>query len=89
MDEAKGEERTLRGLTLRILAINFAAIHTTAMIFTHVLFNLAADPKKYLGPLRDEVETIVSKEGWSKAALNEMRKVDSCVLAFLSCLTVA
>lgn len=28
-------------------------------------------------PLREEVEAIVGEEGWSKAALDKMRKVDS------------
>ena len=32
MDEAKGEEATDRNLTLRILTINFAAIHTSSMV---------------------------------------------------------
>ena len=44
--------------------------------FTHALFHLAANPQ-YIQPLREEVETIIKKEGWSKAALGKMRKVDS------------
>jgi len=32
MDEAKGEEQSVRNLTLRVLIINFAAIHTTSMV---------------------------------------------------------
>lgn len=28
-------------------------------------------------PMREEVESILSQEGWSKAALQKMRKVDS------------
>ena len=32
MEDAVGEERDPRNLTLRILAINFAAIHTTSMV---------------------------------------------------------
>ena len=34
---------------------------------------------QYIQPLREEIETIVEKEGWSKAALGKMRKVDSFV----------
>ena len=45
-------------------------------MFTHALFYLAANPQ-YIGPLREEVEGIVEKEGWSKAAVDKMRKVDS------------
>jgi len=32
MEDAVGEEKEPRNLTLRILAINFAAIHTTSMV---------------------------------------------------------
>ena len=32
MEDAVGEERDPRNLTLRILAINFAAIHTTSVV---------------------------------------------------------
>jgi hypothetical protein len=41
-----------------------------------MLYNLAAMPH-HIQPLREEVEAIVSKEGWSKASLGKMRKVDS------------
>ncbi|KAI0070826.1 cytochrome P450 [Panus rudis PR-1116 ss-1] len=76
MDEAEGEEREIRALVLRILTVNFAAIHTSSMSFTHALYHLAAAPE-YIKPLREEVETIVKSEGWTKAAMQKMRKVDS------------
>lgn len=44
--------------------------------FTHALFNLAAMPH-YIHPLREEVEAIINEEGWSKASLDKMRKLDS------------
>ncbi|KAJ3859187.1 cytochrome P450 [Lentinula novae-zelandiae] len=49
----------------RIMFLNFSAIHTS----TH----------KYILPLREEVENIVTRVGWTKAALNKMIKVDSFV----------
>ncbi|KAF9236826.1 cytochrome P450 [Melanogaster broomeanus] len=76
MDVAEGSERTVKDLTLRILAVNFSAIHTSSTIFTQALCNLAANPQ-YIQPLREEVESIIATEGWSKAALNNMRKIDS------------
>ncbi|KAH7908171.1 cytochrome P450 [Hygrophoropsis aurantiaca] len=76
MDEAVGEERSVRNLTQRILTVNFAAIHTSSNSFTQALFNLAANPQ-YIKPLREEVEAIIEKEGWSKGAMVKMRKVDS------------
>ncbi|CCM07264.1 uncharacterized protein FIBRA_09612 [Fibroporia radiculosa] len=40
------------------------------------LFYLAAYPQ-YMGHLRDEVDRVVREHGWTKAALDEMHKVDS------------
>ncbi|KAG8219285.1 cytochrome P450 [Butyriboletus roseoflavus] len=53
-------------------------IDITWQSFTHVLFYLAANPQ-YIQPLREEVEAIVEKDGWSKVALGRMRKVDSFI----------
>lgn len=76
MDAASEEEQSLRNMTLRIMTINFGAIHTSSMSFTHALYDLAAMPN-YIQPMREEVETVVKKEGWSKVALTKMRKLDS------------
>jgi len=76
MDQATGTERSVRHLTLRILALNFAAIHTSSMSFTHALFHLASRPE-YIQPIREEVESVVAQEGWSKVAMTRMRKLDS------------
>ena len=43
---------------------------------THALFDLAAAPE-YIQPLRDEIEPIVAAEGWTKAAMDKMWKLDS------------
>lgn len=71
-----GKESTIRNLTLRILTINFAAISTTAMSFTHAMYHLAAMPH-YIQPLREEVEAVVRKEGWTKVSMGRLRKLDS------------
>ncbi|CAL1702938.1 unnamed protein product [Somion occarium] len=76
MDEAKGEERSVRALVLRILTLNFASIHTTSMSFTHALYHLAANPE-YLAPLREDVTRAIKQEGWTRDALQKMLKVDS------------
>ncbi|KAK7678985.1 hypothetical protein QCA50_017928 [Cerrena zonata] len=76
MDEAEGEEKAIRSLVLRILTVNFASIHTTSMSFTHALFRLAANPE-FIQPLRDEVSQVIKEEGWTRNALQRMRKVDS------------
>lgn len=43
---------------------------------TYALYRLAANPQ-YVAPLREEVEACVARDGWSKAALQKMVKVDS------------
>ncbi|KAJ3514733.1 hypothetical protein NLJ89_g2200 [Agrocybe chaxingu] len=78
MDEASDKEATDWYLTSRILTVNFAAIHTSSMTFTHALYYLAAYPK-YMQPLREEVEEVVKRHGWSKDALDEMHHLDSFI----------
>ncbi|KAF9236862.1 cytochrome P450 [Melanogaster broomeanus] len=50
--------------------------NTSSNDFTQALYNLAANPQ-YMQPLREEVQSIVETEGWSKDALAKMRKIDS------------
>lgn len=93
IDYAKGEERTVRNLVLRVLVLNFAAIHTSSTVsrlieptnaclliflksITHALFQVAANPQ-YAAMLREEVESVVTAEGWSHTALDKMHKLDS------------
>ncbi|KAF7346947.1 hypothetical protein MVEN_01447100 [Mycena venus] len=76
LEDAQGEERTVPALVLRILSTNFAAIHTSSMTFTHALFDLTTYPEHLL-PMREEAEHVVANEGWTKAALNSMVKIDS------------
>ncbi|GJJ06037.1 hypothetical protein Clacol_000224 [Clathrus columnatus] len=76
LDEAKGEEQTLRALTLRLLFVSFASIHSTSMTFTHAIYNLVVCPE-YKLPLREEIKSIIEKEGWSRESINKMAKLDS------------
>ena len=50
--------------------------HHVSQSITHALYHLAASPE-YQQPLREEVETLVAAEGWSKATMGKMWKVDS------------
>ncbi|KXN83236.1 Ent-kaurene oxidase [Leucoagaricus sp. SymC.cos] len=68
--------RTVRDLVLRVLSVNFAAIHTSTMALTQSLYDLAIHPE-YVEAMREEAETIVTQEGWTKAAMQKMRKIDS------------
>ncbi len=44
--------------------------------FTNTLYRLLSNPE-CIEPLRQEIETAVSEEGWTKAAIDKMHKVDS------------
>ncbi|KAH9928846.1 cytochrome P450 [Fomitopsis serialis] len=69
-------ERTVSALALRVLVVNFAALHTTSTVLTHSLSYLAAYPE-HAASLRDEVDRVVQADGWSKAAVGNMCLVDS------------
>ena len=43
---------------------------------THVLYDLAARPE-YLQPLREEIEAVIATDGWTKAGMGKMWKLDS------------
>jgi hypothetical protein len=45
---------------------------------TQTLYHLAANPG-YADVMREEVQRVVGAEGWTKAALQNMRKVDSFI----------
>ncbi|ESK94791.1 cytochrome p450 [Moniliophthora roreri MCA 2997] len=74
--EAQGEQRTLEDLAMRVLSVNVAAIHTTSMAFTNALYYLAAD-SNLVNMLREEIEAQVQVNGWTKNAMDGMRKLDS------------
>ncbi|KAF5365279.1 hypothetical protein D9758_005352 [Tetrapyrgos nigripes] len=73
----QGELRTARDLTMRILNINMAAIHTTSMAFTHTLYYLSIQPEEVITVLREEVEAAINEYGWSKLAMAQLRRTDS------------
>jgi hypothetical protein len=40
------------------------------------MYRLISHPE-YIEPLRREVEAVVAEEGWTKAGMDKMRKMDS------------
>lgn len=66
-------------LTVRVMILDFAALHTTSFAITHALLDLAAPKQKYIDALRDEVQSVLAEHGgeWNKRALAQMVKVDS------------
>lgn len=72
----EGKETSADLLAARMFAINFAAIHTSSNTFAQALYCLAANPQ-YIQSLREEVQTTLGKDGWTKEALSKLRKVES------------
>ncbi|KAF8733251.1 hypothetical protein AX14_003987 [Amanita brunnescens Koide BX004] len=75
---SKGKGRSLREITMFILFIDFVAINTTTTTVTQSLYNLAYYPE-YVQPLREEIEAVIQEQGWSKASVAMMTKLDSFV----------
>ncbi|KAF5356382.1 hypothetical protein D9758_009515 [Tetrapyrgos nigripes] len=76
---------SVEDLCARVLTVNFASINTTSNVgltyldfLLSVLLQLAAHPE-FADPLRNEVESVVEREGWTKPALNQMWMLDSFV----------
>jgi hypothetical protein len=49
-----------------------------AQAFTQILYDLAAYPS-YVPALREEIESVIEKEGLTKPAIGKMRKLDSFI----------
>jgi len=49
-----------------------------AQAVTQVLYRLLENPE-YIEPLRQEVEAAVAEEGWTKAGMDKMHKIDSLI----------
>ncbi|KAI9696624.1 MAG: hypothetical protein M1820_008073 [Bogoriella megaspora] len=58
------------------LGLTFAAIHTTSDLVTKVMYNLCIHPE-YMAPLREEMISVLRKEGWKKTSLYQMKLLDS------------
>jgi hypothetical protein len=92
IDEAKGKDREDSSIAARMFGLSFVGIQTSSMVslpshhvnmdssvvqaVTHALLDLVSNPE-YMRPLREEVEEVTNREGWTKAALDQMHKVDS------------
>ncbi|KAJ7590521.1 cytochrome P450 [Mycena floridula] len=73
---APASEQTVHGIALRVLVINMASIHTTSMALTAAVYRLVEHPG-LIPILREEIESAVKTEGFTKAAVNKMHKVDA------------
>ncbi|KAL7270798.1 hypothetical protein RUND412_006482 [Rhizina undulata] len=66
-----------RHMSIQIMSLNFAAIHTSSVTFMHTILEIAIRPE-IIAPLRQEMaETIEAFGGLSHAALEKMELLDS------------
>ncbi|KAL8728151.1 MAG: hypothetical protein Q9166_005601 [cf. Caloplaca sp. 2 TL-2023] len=67
----------------RLMALNFAALHTTAMGSINCLLDIvASEPAQhYIAGIREEVTRVFAEEGgkWTKAGLNRCHRADSAL----------
>ncbi|KAK7686504.1 hypothetical protein QCA50_010102 [Cerrena zonata] len=76
IEEITDQGKNIDHIIPYILFFNFVAIHSSSISFTHALYHLAASPE-YIAPLREEIETVVKQDGWTKLAMQKLKKVDS------------
>jgi len=76
IQDAAPADKTVPGITLRVLIVNMAAIHTSTLALVNALFDLTTYPN-HIKPMREEAERAILQDGWTKAALNNMHQVDS------------
>ncbi|KAF4619932.1 hypothetical protein D9613_004667 [Agrocybe pediades] len=78
LDAAKvsGEARTPENMAKRMIVFSFASTYSSAVAFSQVLYELSARPE-YIEPLREEVRAVVGENGWTKAAIGKLFKIDS------------
>ena len=73
------KEREPSRLVYRVLHINVAAVHTTSVTFLNCIFDLATHPEIH-DELRHEVESVIQEKGFTKQALNDLKKIDSLMV---------
>jgi len=79
IDEAIKKGYSNYNTVFYLLIVEFTALHTTAMSFTHALYYLAADPSLAI-PLREEVEAVLREENGnlgSRTAASKLKRIDS------------
>ncbi|KAH8834290.1 cytochrome P450 [Flagelloscypha sp. PMI_526] len=72
-------ELQLDALMVRYMLLNLASIHSLATVMANAILDMAAHPE-YLPALREEVEEILGKDGWTKNNLARLAKMDSFLM---------
>ena len=63
-----------------MISVLIISYRTLAVIqsLTHALYHLAANPG-FMDPLREEVDYVIAREGWTKASIQKLKKTDSFI----------
>lgn len=74
------EKKDMKYQAIQQLGIGAASIHTTSMLATNVIFDLAARPE-YISELREEVQSVLEKyKGeWTIESMADLKKMDSFI----------
>jgi len=76
-DGARGRDSDHNFLAYTALVVSFAAIHTSASVPAHLVYDLCAKPE-YIEPLREEVREVLMEDGaFTLPALAKLVKMDS------------
>ena len=83
MAEGRHDELTPDIISRRLMPVNFAAIHTTALTITCAIFDLLSSPYSpaWLEGIREEAERVLGEEGgqWTKNGLARCHRSDSAI----------
>ncbi|RZI55149.1 MAG: cytochrome P450, partial [Zymomonas sp.] len=64
----------------RIMPINFASIHTTALTAYETMINILSADQIVVQGLREEAYRVLEEEGgWTKQGLSRMHRMDSAI----------
>ncbi|KAL0932807.1 cytochrome p450 monooxygenase [Colletotrichum truncatum] len=82
------EQRTAETIGKRQILLSFAALHTTSITATFVIFDLLSRPQ-YIQPLREEIDQVIAKDGFSKdedghlylskSSVSQLKNLDSFI----------
>lgn len=72
-------ERDVTTIALRLLVVNFAAIHTSTFTVTNAIFDLVCSNPTNIAQIKEEVHTALAANSgkWDKGVLQRLIKLDS------------
>lgn len=79
--EGRIDEADATRISIRIMPINFASIHTTALTGQSALLDVISADKSVLEELREEASRVFAEEGnkWTKTGVSRLYRMDSAI----------